>query len=426
VIKRCRITLIVLLAMLVGSCTAPTMDRSTSIATQIIPSATAQSTPITLPEAQIARYPAPDDYSQMHLYTKLPTYDPNSDNAFQMDLRSAYLEDLDFSGAKTDLLHALFDSKTQWPASNKMPADFDWQSILETGKNPGLGIRSLHEEGITGKGVNIAIIDQPLIIDHIEYPSRIRLYEETNVVPGTPSQMHGPGVTSIAVGKTVGVAPDANVYYIAAFDFDPYDANHEINYKYTAQAIQRILEINRQLPADQKIRAISMSIGLNPANKGYDEFIAAIGEAKEAGIFPITVSLGTTHGQNILGLGRNPLSDPDQFQSYEPSAWWAQDFFKQGSLQDTLLIPMDSRTTASPTGQEDYVFYAQGGMSWTVPYLAGLYALAVQVRPDITPEEFLTAAMKTGKTIQIQRSGKEYALGTILDPRALIEEIKNK
>ncbi|MGE5373622.1 MAG: S8 family serine peptidase [Bacteroidota bacterium] len=343
-----------------------------------------------------------------------------------MDLRSAYLEDLDLSGAKADLLHALFDSKTQWPASNKMPTGFDWQKIMEIGKNPGLGIRSLHEEGITGKGVKIAIIDQPLIIDHIEYPDRIRLYEEINVVPGTPSQMHGPGVTSIAVGKSAGVAPDANVYYMAAFNFDPYDANHQINCKYTAEAIHRILEINQQIPTGQKIRAISMSIGLNPANKGYDELIAAINEAKDAGIFPITVSLGITHDQNILGLGREPLSDPDQFQSYEPSAWWAQDFFKQGSVRDTLLLPMDSRTIASPTGQEDYAFYPQGGMSWAVPYLAGMYALAVQVRPDITPGEFLAAAMKTGKRIQIQRSGKEYALGTILDPRALIEEIKNK
>jgi hypothetical protein len=87
---------------------------------------------------------------------------------------------------------------------------------------------------------------------------------------------------------------------------------------------------------------------------------------------------------------------------------------------------MDSRTTASPTGKEDYVFYAPGGMSWTVPYLAGMYALAVQVKPDITPEEFLSAAMKTGKTIPIQHEGKEYQLGVILDPLALIEEIKGK
>jgi hypothetical protein len=38
----------------------------------------------------------------------------------------------------------------------------------------------------------------------------------------------------------------------------------------------------------------------------------------------------------------------------------------------------------------------------------------------------LNAALKTGRTIQIQRDGKDYKLGKILDPQALIEELKTK
>jgi hypothetical protein len=49
---------------------------------------------------------------------------------------------------------------------------------------------------------------------------------------------------------------------------------------------------------------------------------------------------------------------------------------------------MDSRTTASPGATDQYVFYGIGGMSWAVPYIAGVYALAVQVDPAITPERF--------------------------------------
>ena len=30
------------------------------------------------------------------------------------------------------------------------------------------------------------------------------------------AQMHGPAVSSIAVGKTVGVAPEADLYYIGS------------------------------------------------------------------------------------------------------------------------------------------------------------------------------------------------------------------
>jgi hypothetical protein len=91
-----------------------------------------------------------------------------------------------------------------------------------------------------------------------------------------------------------------------------------------------------------------------------------------------------------------------------------------------LLIPMDSRTTASPTGIEDYVFYREGGWSWSIPYIAGMYALAVQVKPDITPEEFWYAALKTGRIIHIQHDGKAYELAKVLDPQALIEALQGE
>jgi hypothetical protein len=85
---------------------------------------------------------------------------------------------------------------------------------------------------------------------------------------------------------------------------------------------------------------------------------------------------------------------------------------------------MDARTTASPTGIEDYVYYRQGGWSWSIPYLAGMYALAAQVKPEITPEEFWQTALNTGRTIQLQHEGKEYEFGVLLDPQALMETIK--
>ena len=87
---------------------------------------------------------------------------------------------------------------------------------------------------------------------------------------------------------------------------------------------------------------------------------------------------------------------------------------------------MDSRTTASPTGTEDYVFYREGGWSWAIPYLAGMYALTVQVKPDITPQQFWQAALDTGRTIHVGRNGKDFEFGVILDPQALIKEIQSK
>lgn len=84
-------------------------------------------------------------------------------------------------------------------------------------------MRELHALGITGKGVSIGIIDLTLLVDHREYAGRLRLYEEIHTLRGSEgvpadtgeAQMHGPAVASIAAGITVGVAPDADLYYIA-------------------------------------------------------------------------------------------------------------------------------------------------------------------------------------------------------------------
>ena len=101
--------------------------------------------------------------------TALPKYDPDSQNPFQVDLRMADLSGLDLKGAAEGLAFATFGTTTVWPAKDKMPEGFDPKAIMEMGKNPGLGVRGLHARGITGKGVRIAIIDQPLPVDHEEF-----------------------------------------------------------------------------------------------------------------------------------------------------------------------------------------------------------------------------------------------------------------
>ena len=347
---------------------------------------------------------------------------------WQMDLRAYDLSKLDLSGSLNDLFYASFDSQTIWPPADKMPQGFDWEHIMEFGKNSGLGIRKLHVRGITGRGVSIAIIDQPLITEHQEYATHLQLYEEVNVVSTTESQMHGPGVASIAVGKTVGVAPEADLYYIATWpgDWGVGENGFTYNFRYLAQSVRRILEINEQLPKEQKIRVISMQIGWGPQQAGYDEITAVCEEAKAAGMLIVCSSIEQVHGSKFYGLGRSPLSDPDAFESYEPGMSWAKNFYAGNQFSDRLLIPMDSRTTASPGGADEYVFYRQGGWSWSIPYIAGVYALAAQVEPTITPERFWSLALATGRTIELKHEGQTIPLGPILNPVALIEKLQTE
>ncbi|MDD5371658.1 MAG: hypothetical protein PHQ40_21465, partial [Anaerolineaceae bacterium] len=198
----------------------------------------------TAPFLGISRHPAPATWT-IPAPSAPPKYNPNRNDLWQVDLRSTDLTRLDLSHSLSDLLFANFDTQTKWPVSEKMPADFEWQRILDLGNNPGLGIRSLHDMGIDGRNVGIAIIDLPMIVDHVEYGDQVRLYEEINIPSTAESEMHGPAVASIAVGKTIGVAPKADLYIIAAYPGDGFAEGQDkftYNFQYYAQAIRRVLE----------------------------------------------------------------------------------------------------------------------------------------------------------------------------------------
>jgi hypothetical protein len=388
----------------------------------------------------IVCHPPAADYSRMHgKKTSIPTYDPSkADEAWQMDFRSTDLSSADVTGKENDLLFADFDSKTKWPDGVKDLPLFKPEKIMELGKNPGLGVRSLHEKGITGKGIGIAIIDQGLLVDHVEYKDQIKMYEEIHCVDDS-AQMHGPAVASIAVGKTVGVAPGADLYYIAETHgrYNPSAAKEEDRMTYDlvplAKSIDRIVEINKSLPKEHKIRVISISLGWDTSTEGGDAADQAVHRAEKDGIFVITTCPDRfSDGKMLLmGLGRDPLADPDKLNSCKTGLFWTSSFLHgpdeqwRAVTKGMLLAPMDSRCYASPTGVKDYVFGRSGGLSWTCPWMAGLYALACQVKPSVTPEEFWKSGLDTGDTVQIEKDGKKYPLEKIVNPAKLIKRLES-
>ncbi len=395
------------------------MWRIQSVIVLILALATAA---LALESPKIDHHPVPWDLHRGFLES-VPKYDPANTSGWQVDLRGYNLSQLDLREAGAGLQHAVFDDKTIWPAPDRLPQNFDRARIVELGKNPGLGVRSLHAQGITGRGVAIAIVDSPLLTEHQEYAARLRLYEEINVHPNTEAHMHGCAVASLAVGKTVGVAPEADLYFIASWPMDlGTDPREEgpLNWAPYARAVRRILQINEQLPAARKIRVLSMSTGWQPGQTGYAEIAQAVDAAKTQGMLVICSTVERVHGFKFHGLGRDPRADPNDFASYRPARLGAWSY----SSHDQLLVPMDARTTASPTGKDGYAFYGDGGVSWSIPYIAGMYVLAAQVDPKITPERFWALALKTGRTVQVSQEGKSGALGPIVAPAQLVEAIR--
>jgi len=311
---------------------------------------------------------------------------------------NASLANLDLRGHLELLEKMPFDSRTIWPESNNMPNGFDPVTLLEEGKNPGLGVRSLHEQGIDGRGVTIAIIDQPLLRNHREYADRLVEYEPVGLVAAMASpQMHGPPVSSIAVGKTCGVAPKASLRYFAVQMWVP--DNKPYSY-----AVNKLIDFNTDRDISEQIRIVSISTGMFPQQANFDHWQETLTRAEKNGVLVVTcdpafLRYGT--------LTRIPDQDPDKSSSYRRG--------KYSHPKSVLFIPAGNRTIASHHGPDVYTFDRTGGMSWAAPYLAGLAALAHQVKPEIDPKTIVDLWLKTAT---------QTGAGPIVNPVGFIEAVR--
>ena len=351
------------------------------------------------------------------------------------DLRHADLSQVDLAGHAADLAGSFFDTETKWPGA--LPSGFDPVKILDFNRNPGLGLRDLHGRGITGKGVAIAIVDTPILLDHAEYDGRLRFYGEVNA-KRVPANFHGGLVTSILAGRTCGVAPEAEVYYVGSHNYD-LSAGMAPNIAHYAQAIDELLQVNARLPLEKKIRVISISAGWGPKNPGFKTMNDAVRKAAAAGIFVVSGNIFDAFkpGFWFWGFDRGSLESPDDPAACRVLPWkdWISEVAGRDGFDayyarmlgrakppEFLVLPEGSKTVAGACGPTEYGFYRRGGWSSVIPYIAGLYALACQVKPNITPEVFWKAALATGDPINVDGEKKTYR-GKRVNPSRLIESI---
>ena len=286
------------------------------------------------------------------------------------------------------------------------------QEIMENGKNPGLGIRALHGQGITGEGVSVAIIDEAIFLEPPEFSDRIVDYYECYDVQ-SQGGMHGNAVISILAGRTCGVAPGVKVYYVAV-------PSGFSDSAYWADGLNWIIDKNESLPEKDKIRVVSVSANLSGSDcdfENQEKWEDAVVRAKAAGILVISCSVGTdTH---FTSGGYYDYTDPDNIKKMR-NGWWSYGQSKSEPMQEGFIsIPVNFRTTVEQYDAGDYFFRygGQGGESWGVPYAAGVLALGWQINPQLSPEEI--------KKILIDSAYENQYGEHIIYPSAFIEMVKN-
>ncbi len=331
----------------------------------------------------------------------------------KIDIRYCDVSDVDFTELPENIINKLsFNGKTIWPST--MPDWLDLEQINKIGKTPGLNVKELHARGITGKGVGLAIIDQPLS-SHQEYKNNVKYYK--NFTQQKEGTMHGTAVSSIAVGKNIGVAPGANLYFIAAEFIE--DDEEIFDAAPIAEAINYILELNKTLPVKSKISVISISRGFSERDNNSDKFQTALQNAKKQNVLVLATN-------DVMTVSRNGyFADPNNLKSYtRPPYWFEDDDMDYLQQSERIKVPTDYRITACETGESDYAYYASGGLSWGVPYLAGVAALAKQAKPNLKMEDFISIARKTADSVSVKDStGKPYQVKYFINPKRLIDSL---
>lgn len=290
----------------------------------------------------------------------------------------------------------------------------DAKDILEKGKNPGLNIRKIHNDGITGQGINVAIIDQPLLLEHSEYKDKVIKYKNFDEDGyENESSEHGPAVLSLLAGNNIGVAPGVKVFYAAV-------PSWKKDMKYFEQALNWIIEENNKLDELDKIKVVSISA--DPAYVGsfdnpekYDEFLERWTKIEENAFQNNILVISCTQNRYNILPGYLELDTQDSIDEFKIGFPYSKNV---SCNYNTLFVPSSKRTVAEmyENEKESYSYEGPGGLSWGIPYLCGCLALGWQINYNLTPDQIMNIIFETAKLVNDNIF--------IINPTNFIENVK--
>lgn len=301
------------------------------------------------------------------------------------------------------------------------------------------GIDALHLQGITGKGITVAVIDSGLWEHEAlrnDTAGANRLIARYDALTNKEDQEvvdesgHGTHMTSIIAhsGKTLkngkwtgtykGVAPDANIVAIKVLDREGLAKLLDI-----VQAVQWVVD-NRE---KHKIRVLNLSFAQTPrwpywndpvnqaVIQAWDNGIVVVAAAGNEGPEPMTIG-SPGNIPEIITVGavtdswtpntRNDDYVPDfSSQGPTPTGHVKPDIVSLGGHMTGLIRPESAIAQTQPedilrTGQ-----FVSTGSSQASAFVSGMTALLLQLQPNQTPAE-LKCRFTTSAELAINADGK--------------------
>jgi serine protease AprX len=286
-----------------------------------------------------------------------------------------------------------------------------------------IGARDLHEQGINGAGVTVAVVDTGIApVSAFGDPGKVAAVVDLTPEASMPSLRHRDGfghgthMAGIVAGRTdagvdggfAGIAPGAGLVSVKVGD-----RHGAVDVSQVIDAIGRVVAHREELG----IRVLSLSYGTD-SEQPYevDPLAAAVERAWQAGVVVVVAAGNAGPGAPRLD---NPASDPFVIavggaelgaDGWAPLADTSAgdglrdpDVAAPGRSIESLRAPGSRADRLHPEGYVDGLRFKGTGSSQAAAVVAGAVALLLEARPSLTPDEVKSLLRSTAHPLGHER-----------------------
>ncbi|MCF7900845.1 S8 family serine peptidase [Candidatus Woesearchaeota archaeon] len=335
------------------------------------------------------------------------------------DIKNSY--SVVFSGISVDLsedemndVKSLSGVKSVYPDS-EVHAILDVSVPLIGANNVWNNYVDMQGNKLTGKGVNVAIIDTGVDYTHSDLGGCIGAtckvkggYDFINYdYDPIDDNGHGTHVAATVAGDGVlkGVAPDANIYAYKVLSSEGSGSTSGV-----IDAIERSMDPNQDGDLSDHMNVISLSLGHDGGDPSTDASAIAIDNVVSAGVVAVIAAGNSGPSYSTVGCpgcADNALtvaaSDDNDALAYFSSRGPTQGFTLKPDISAPGVNICAAQSSNEPWNDrlcidEDHVSIS--GTSMATPHVSGVVALLLQKYPDLKPDEVKAILMQNSEKIK--------------------------
>lgn len=249
-----------------------------------------------------------------------------------------------------------------------------------------IGIAEARRAGLTGKGVVLGVLDTGIEADHPEFADKTIAFMAfkrdgtRNPIAAKDYGSHGTHVAALAAGRTVGVAPDADLMVAAVLT----EAGPDGLSGYTAQILAGLNWLASVKEHDRPVDIVNASLGGADA-LGHRRVVAANRETGTLVVAAIGNNGRKGRGHHLspgmldCAIGVGAIDDQGQIA---PFSDWGPCFSESASTTESkpdIVAPGVSLNSAVPGKR----YAAKSGTSMACPIVTGAGALLIEKYPNL-------------------------------------------